>query len=92
MGQMVRKQIYIKLEQEKLLKQQAKELGVSEAELIRQSIERIGRTRAVLPLDQEAWQEELAFIYRRASQEAFGRQRSWTREDLYEERLQRLSR
>jgi hypothetical protein len=37
MSRMVRKQIYIEPEQEKLLKQRVRELGVSEAELKRTS-------------------------------------------------------
>jgi len=87
MSRMVRKQIYIEPKQEKLLKQRARELGVSEAELIRQGIDQVSHVLAALPLDREAWQDELAFIRKRArSQKALGGQRSWTREELYEER------
>lgn len=87
MSRMVRKQIYIEPEQEELLKRRARELGVSEAELIRQGIDQVSHVLAALPLDREAWQDELAFIRKRArSQKALGGQRSWTREELYEER------
>ncbi len=93
MSRMVRKQVYIEAEQEKLLKQRARELGMSEAELIRQGINQITRIPAALPLDQRAWQNELAFIRKRASrQKALGSQRCWTREELYAERLSRFSR
>ena len=93
MSRMVRKQIYIEPEQEALLKQRAKELDVSEAELIRRGIDHISHTRRRLPLDQRAWQEELAFMRQRARRQGASSQgRGWTREELYEERLERLSR
>ncbi len=92
MSRMVRKQIYIEPEQEELLKRRAKELGVSEAELIRRGLDQAGRVPATLTLDRGAWQNELAFIHKRARIKALGRQRGWTREELYEERLQRFSR
>ena len=40
MTQMVRKQIYIPKRQQLLLKRKAKAVGISEAELIRQAIDR----------------------------------------------------
>jgi len=90
---MVRKQVYIKPEQEKRLKERARELGVSEAELIRRGIDQVAHVPVALPLDRRAWQAELAFIRKRASrQKALGSQRRWTREELYEERLSRFSR
>jgi hypothetical protein len=90
---MVRKQVYIEPEQEELLKQRARELGVSEAELVRRCIGHVGRVAAVVPFDLRAWQDELAFIRQRARmQHALGSQRRWTREELYEERLERFSR
>ena len=42
MSRMIRKQVYIEPEQEELLKRRAKELGISEAALIRQS-DRLGK-------------------------------------------------
>ncbi len=59
MGRMVRKQVYIEPEQEALLKQRARALGVSEAELIRMGIAAMGRTAMGLPGDQRAWADEL---------------------------------
>ena len=87
MGRMVRKQIYIEPEQARQLKQQAKELGVTESDLIRRGIDQIGCIPAALPLDRKAWQDELAFIRKRTRMKLLGRQGSWTREELYEERL-----
>ena len=42
MSRMVRKQIRIEPRQEKLLKQWAKELEISESELVRRAIDRFG--------------------------------------------------
>jgi len=89
---MVRKQIYITPAQERLLKQHARALGITESELIRRGVSQISRAPAAVPLDERAWQEELAFIHKRVHKKALGRSRTWTREELYDERLQRLSR
>lgn len=91
MGRMVRKQVYIEAEQERLLKQRSKELGVSEAELIRRGIDLIGRAPVVQPMDRATWEDEMAFIRERARIPALGGEREWTREELYEQRLQRFS-
>jgi hypothetical protein len=93
MSRRVRKQIYIEPEQAELLKQRANELGTSEADLIRRCIDRLAQGQTPIPLDQKAWQEEIAYIRERARlQKALGSQRHWTREELYDERLQRFSR
>ena len=41
---------------------------------------------------QRAWQEELAFMRKRARKTALGRPRTWTREELYDDRRQRPDR
>ncbi len=89
MAQMVRKQIYVQKRQDTLLKKMARLLKVSEAELIREAIDRQivqGATHPVQP-DHEAW--ERAHKLMRALH-AKGpipkRPRQWTREDLYSER------
>ncbi len=92
MARMVRKQVYIEPEQEALLKRRAHELGVTEADLIRRSIGSIGLAASAQPRDRQAWQEELRFISERARLQALGRERGWTREELYEERPRRFSR
>ncbi|MGH7381127.1 MAG: hypothetical protein ACREKR_02725 [Candidatus Methylomirabilales bacterium] len=93
MSRMVRKQIYLEPGQEKRLKQQARALGVSEAELIRRGVGQVTRLSAAVPLDPKAWQDELAFIRKRARRrKALGQTRRWTREALYAERLSRVSR
>ena len=60
MGRMIRKQVYIEPEQEELLKRRSKELGISEAALIRQAIDRLGLTSGGSHTRQTAWEEELA--------------------------------
>ena len=110
MGRMIRKQVYIEPEQEELLKRRSKELGISEAALIRQAIDRLrpgadgGKSPAARQAWEEAkrvmqermqlpaWEEELAFIRQRMQLRVPQTGRSWTREEIYDERLARYSR
>jgi hypothetical protein len=92
MSRMVRKQVYISAEQDKLLKRRAKALGVTEAEVVRRGIELASSDSASLPFDRRAWEEELRFIRERAGIQELGKARGWTREELYEERFARHSR
>ena len=90
---MVRKQIYIEPGQDEYLKQRAEALGISEAEIIRRKLNEPERSGMSKPRNPGAWQEELAFIKRRAEKlPALNKERTWTREELYEERLGRFSR
>ncbi len=91
MGRMVRKQVYIEPRQEELLKRWAQELGLPEAELIRRGIDQIGRTPVASSPDWQAWQEARDFIEQRRRIEVPQTGRAWTRDELYEERLGRLS-
>ena len=108
MGRMIRKQVYIEPEQEQLLKRRSKELGISEAALIRQAIDRLGADGDEPPPNRQAWeeakrviqermklpawQEELAFIKQRMQLRVPQTGRSWTREEIYDERLARYAR
>ena len=108
MGRMIRKQVYIEPEQEQLLKRRSKELGISEAALIRQAIDRLDVDGGESPSKRQAWEEakrviqermqlpaweeELAFIEQRMQLRVPQTGRSWTREELYDERLARYSR
>ena len=92
MGRMVRKQVYITTEQDKLLKRRAKALGVTEAEVVRRGIELAGTTAASLPFDSQAWEWLKRDMAKRARMKVPQTGRSWTREELYEERLARYSR
>lgn len=83
---MVRKQVYIRPDQEGLLKRRAKKLGVTEAELIRRGIDQTSGASADIASDHAAWEEELAFIRERARLlPGLAQPRTWTRAELYEE-------
>jgi len=85
MSRMVRKQVYIQPEQEKLLKRRAKELGVTESDVIRRGIEQVGHGATGLPVDYTAWEEAKHLIRERMTIEAPQTERGWTREELHEE-------
>ena len=91
MAEMVRKQIYIEERHERLLKRISKTRGVSEAELIRQAIERetVGE-RPLLSPDQEAWDKILCFAKSRKALRSGPRPYRWNRLDAYEERERRF--
>ncbi len=80
----VRKQIYIEAEQEELLKRWSAELGISEAEIIRQAI--AGQTQRLRRRfrDVEAWRREEEFIRSLMEEGAVSGGRRWIREELYE--------
>jgi len=88
---MIRKQIYIESRQDALLKQWAQRLHMSEAELIRRGIDRIADLPVSLLPDGSAWKEERTYIeeHRRMTVPQTGR--NWSREELYDERLERSS-
>ena len=94
MTRMVRKQVYITAEQDKLLKERAGRLGVTESNLIRWAIDRIRTDWQSHPVAEAAWQESLAFMRERAKLAVPGepQPRTWTREDLYDERPKRFAR
>ena len=92
MAQMIRKQVYIRKQQEARLKRLAKARGVSEAELIRQALDRElggGSTRP-LPRDETALDEIIHFALSRRRRGSIGMPYKWSRDDAYEERLSRF--
>jgi hypothetical protein len=91
MGVMVRKQVYIDAGQEQFLKRRAAELGVTEAELIRQGINLLGQTPTREPFDPAAWADEEAVLASRSRLKP-ARRGSWRfrRREVYEERLGRV--
>ena len=64
MAQMVRKQVYIEPRQDAVLKRLARTRGVTEAEIIRQAIDREAGSPAPVggQLDTEAWAQARAFV------------------------------
>jgi hypothetical protein len=93
MAEMVRKQIYVEERHERLLKRISKARGVSEAELIRQAIEReaVGEKPLLTP-DQEAWDKILRFAKSRKALRPSVRPYRWNRLDAYEDREKRFTR
>ncbi len=84
MEEMIRKQFYIEPRQERVLKERARRYRVTEADLIRQAIDRgLERTATRAP-DPEAWKRIERFIARRRTARLRQRKRRWTRAELYE--------
>ena len=96
MGRMVRKQVYIEPEQDAFLKLRARELGLTEAELIRRAIRMFSthdETTEDRP-DLAAWERIKAASEERARVVSEEPGWTWSREELYEtdERFKRLLR
>jgi hypothetical protein len=91
MTQMIRKQIYIAKSQQALLARLAKAWGVSEAEVIRQAIEReaISGLAQRLQADAPALEELIQAALQRRAVGITGDPLRWRREDAYAERLDR---
>ena len=92
MARMIRKQVYIEPRHEELLKRRSNELGISEAELIRRAIEQVAWGPVRGQVDRSAWEAAKVFIQQRRRLEAPQTGRAWTRDQLYDERLERFSR
>jgi len=90
---MIRKQVYIEERQDRLLKRYARQRGATEAELIREGIDRLEAGMRVLITSRSRALAELRMHWRkRASVTAPQTGRGWTREELYEERFARYAR
>jgi pyrroloquinoline quinone (PQQ) biosynthesis protein C len=85
---MVRKQIYIHRRHADWLNQLAEARGVSEAEVVRQAIEReVTGQRSLAAIDSaQAWKAIVAFAEARRATAVEGAPYQWRREDAYEER------
>ena len=80
----VRKQVYIRAEQHRLVKRLSQETGRSQAEIFREAIDRYTRGWPLLRRDLAVWQEERAFIEQLLSQGRVDGRRTWQREELHE--------
>ena len=89
MARMKRKQIYIEVEQDRRLREVARRRNGTESELIREGIDRVLASPPLPSLDRKAWREELAFIGDLTRMGPVSGKRTWTRDDLYHERLSR---
>ncbi len=85
MATKVRKQIYIEPYQEAALKRLGRQTGVSEAEIIRQAIDRQIQSLQVPGPDLAQWEKEKEFIRSLIRQGPVRGRRTWRREDLYEQ-------
>jgi hypothetical protein len=94
MPEKVRRQIYNDKWQRAQLKRAAKAHGVSEAELIRQAIDqKLAGSGSRLPRDPEAWERAMGLMRSLQAQGPLPNgSRTWTREELYEERESRHGR
>ncbi len=84
MTTMIRKQIYLEPAQDAQLKQLASDAGVSEAELIRQAIDRQLRTQRPVRRNHSVWRDEQAFVAQWIAEGTSAAERTWTRDELYD--------
>ncbi|MBS4029829.1 MAG: hypothetical protein KGZ63_11315 [Clostridiales bacterium] len=84
MSDMVRKQLYITKSQELYLKEKAKELGVTEAELVRDALDLQLKCIGFVKDPLSVWEEESAFINSLMGKGDLQGKRDWKRDDLYE--------
>ncbi len=84
MSELVRKQFYISKKHDAMLKERAKVLGTTEAELVREAIEaQLGKIRFSRKHLQQ-WQEEKKFIRELIGKGPAKGGRTWKRDDLYD--------
>lgn len=85
MSDLVRKQLYITRRQENYLKLKAKEMGLTEAEIVREALDKAEYQVEHPRNSVEKWQEELSFVNQRIKgRKIIRKERAWKREDLYE--------
>ncbi|UCC87655.1 MAG: hypothetical protein JSV81_22840 [Anaerolineales bacterium] len=84
MATKVRKQVYVEPHQEVNLKRLTREIGISEAEFIRQAIDRHTRSFRPPRRDLSVWEKERTFITHLIQSGSVPGKRTWQREDLHE--------
>jgi hypothetical protein len=82
---MVRKQVYLRTDQDARLKDAAKREGVTEAEIIRRCVDGMLANERTGPRDPHAWAEFMALAEERSRISAAQVARGWTRDELYED-------
>lgn len=85
MTRMIRKQVYIREDQDRQLKRASRELGVSESELIRRGVDQATKEVVKGPRDPESWAALMAFVKKRGEMKVPQTGRTWTRDELYED-------
>jgi hypothetical protein len=87
MSEMVRKQFYIHEHQQRLLKRMSQARRISEAEIVRQAIEREAAATPSLPKpDRAAWEQIVCFVETRQALGSGNEPYQWSRQHAYEER------
>ena len=87
---MIRKQIYIPAQQNTLLKKLARQRGVSEAEVIRQALDREVQMPGIEQNGEEAFAKMEKFMEdRKAIYAGTGEPYKWSRAEIYEDRESR---
>jgi hypothetical protein len=89
---MIRKQVLLNPRQHALVKKRARALDVSEADVLRERVDQLAHEDALVTLDRKAWLRERRFMMSRVGLASGRAGRSWTREELYDERLPRAPR
>ncbi len=94
MAQMIRKQVYLEARQDRTLKRQARRRGVTEAEIIREALDRTARSGPTVHssggYDADAARRAVMFMRSLAKRPTKGKRgRGWSRDDLYEDRIGR---
>lgn len=87
MSRMVRKQMYLRKDQDRRLKQVARRMGLAEAEYIRLALDRALSEPAEpvpAPRDVSAWDDIMAFLRARHAKGPLPGTRDWKREDIYD--------
>lgn len=92
MATMVRKQVYLEPRQDRQLKHWAEKTGKTEAEILRQALDDWLVSERQRREAQAAWEEVQAAIEERKTEPHVPEGRKWTREELYQERLDRYDR
>ena len=87
MATLVRKQVYIRRDQDRLLKRFVRQEGCTEAELVRQALDDLAKSKG----SKAAWAQEKKFIeqwIKEAARSApAGSPRNWRREDAYDRKV-----
>ena len=92
MATRVRKTVYLTREQAERVKLHARALGVSESEVVRRAVDADLCRHVSGGTNPAALDKALEFSRKRASMGPLTGKRTWTRDDLYEERLARYAR
>lgn len=92
MVRMIRKQVLLNPRQHALIKRRARELNLSEADVLRERVDGLAEEEAPVRLDRKAWLRERRFMMSRVGLASDGTGRTWMREELYDERVRHVPR